>query len=230
MSAEIKKKKQVRDPPKVGEIFESNKCGDVLVTNYNNAYEVSILFLDTGNKAIVRSCSLRKGEVKDKMNPSVCGVGYLGIGEFNTTHRTYQAWKSMIERCYCSKFHELQPKYKDCTVCDEWHNYQNFAKWFEENYPKDGNGYNLDKDIKIRGNRIYSPYTCLFVSRTENSVHANARYFNFISPAGELVEIYNLLEFCRNHGLSPSCMYQVALGKYRQHKGWIVVSEGGGLK
>ena len=39
----------------------------------------------------------------------------------------------MIMRVY-KKEENRNQYYKICRVCDEWHNYQNFAKWFEENY------------------------------------------------------------------------------------------------
>ena len=32
----------------------------------------------------------------------------------------------MLVRCYNAKFHERQPQYKGCTVCEEWLNYSNF--------------------------------------------------------------------------------------------------------
>lgn len=83
--------------------------------------------------------------------------------------KAYIAWRDMLRRCYSAKCHEAQPTYIGCAVCDEWISFQNFADWFEGNYPKDGNKYQLDKDLKIIGNKVYSPETCLFVSRQVNS-------------------------------------------------------------
>lgn len=75
----------------------------------------------------------------------------------------------MMERCYSDKYHEYQPTYKDCHVCDEWHNFQSFADWFEDNYPKCGGDYQIDKDFKVMRNKTYSPDNCLFLSRKVNS-------------------------------------------------------------
>lgn len=72
----------------------------------------------------------------------------------------YKTWTSMIRRCYSDKYHNLKPTYIDCSVCEEWKYYSNFEKWFYDNY-KDG--YVLDKDILVQGNKIYSPQTCCFV-------------------------------------------------------------------
>ncbi|ALY07069.1 hypothetical protein VmeM32_00078 [Vibrio phage vB_VmeM-32] len=86
----------------------------------------------------------------------------------------------MLGRCYDSKIQEKQPTYIDCSVCDEWHYFQNFATWYYDNYPKDGisEKYQLDKDLKVNGNKIYSPETCLFVSHAVNlftTDHGSAR-------------------------------------------------------
>lgn len=70
----------------------------------------------------------------------------------------------MLVRCYDSKFQKSKSSYKDCTVCDEWLNFQNFAKWHDENYYEiDNERMDLDKDILIRNNKIYSPRACCFV-------------------------------------------------------------------
>ena len=75
----------------------------------------------------------------------------------------------MLERCYCPYCLNKRPTYIDCYVCEEWHNLQNFGKWFEENYYEiEGEKMNLDKDILFKGNKIYSPNTCIFVSEKIN--------------------------------------------------------------
>ena len=75
----------------------------------------------------------------------------------------------MLKRCYSKKCQKKQPAYKGCIVCEEWHNFQNFAKWYEENYyDVDGERMCLDKDILVKHNKIYSPDTCIFVPETIN--------------------------------------------------------------
>ena len=56
------------------------------------------------------------------------------------------------------------PTYRGCLVAEEWHNFQVFAKWFHENYkPEYMQNWHLDKDILVKGNKIYSPETCCFI-------------------------------------------------------------------
>lgn len=79
----------------------------------------------------------------------------------------YQVWRSMIARCYDEKQRHKYKSYKGCEVCDEWKYVSNFKKWFDENYIE---GCDLDKDILVKGNRLYSPSTCCFVPKELNRI------------------------------------------------------------
>ena len=69
-----------------------------------------------------------------------------------------------MKRIYYKNDIRVSATYDDCVVCNEWHNLQNFAKWFEENYYEIGEGrMHLDKDIICAGNKIYNPDMCIFV-------------------------------------------------------------------
>ena len=77
----------------------------------------------------------------------------------------------MLKRCYDEKYHEKHPTYKDCKVCEEWHDFQNFAEWYYNNYYEiEGERMHLDKDILIKRNKVYSPETCVFVPQAINSL------------------------------------------------------------
>ena len=76
----------------------------------------------------------------------------------------------MFARCYNEKYHINRPTYTNCEVCSEWYNYQNFGKWYEENYYEvQGEQMCLDKDILVKDNKLYSPSTCTFVPKRINS-------------------------------------------------------------
>ena len=91
----------------------------------------------------------------------------------------------MYNRCYSKAFQESHPWYKGCTVCDEWldpeHGLGRFAKWCNENYYiVEGEGTTqLDKDILIPGNKIYSPDTCIFVPK-QSSINFGTMKPNFL--------------------------------------------------
>lgn len=100
--------------------------------------------------------------------PRVYGKGYLGGTHYSAKLGVYQVWKSMLRRCYSKEYQDNQPTYIGCSVCDEWLNYQNFAKWALYN------GYSpelfLDKDLCEKGNKLYSPSTCCFVPKDLNNM------------------------------------------------------------
>ena len=79
----------------------------------------------------------------------------------------YQVWMSMLTRCYCEKYQQKRPTYTKCLVIKEWLVFSVFKKWMKA---QNWQGMDLDKDIKIIGNDIYSPETCVFVSRQVNSL------------------------------------------------------------
>lgn len=104
----------------------------------------------------------------------VCGVGIYTEGKHKAKEngkktKAYQAWRNMLDRSYSSDYHASQPSYIGCTVCDEWLEFQAFAKWFYDNHPQDGEKYHLDKDIKVTGNKVYRPDACLFVPQSVNN-------------------------------------------------------------
>ena len=80
----------------------------------------------------------------------------------------------MLKRCYRTKYKDMYPAYyKIATVCDEWHCYQTFAEWYENNKYNVEERLHLDKDILIPGNKIYSPETCILVPQRINLLFMN---------------------------------------------------------
>lgn len=110
------------------------------------------------------------------MERTIYSLGYLGEGDYSPRKDgvktiQYNYWYDMLRRCYNKKALEKRPTYEDKYVCEEWLNFQNFAKWFDENYYKiNGERTELDKDIINKGNKIYSPETCVFVPHRINSL------------------------------------------------------------
>lgn len=83
------------------------------------------------------------------------------------TCKIYEKWVGMLRRCYCEKFKDKNTTYKDCLVCDDWLKFSNFRSWV---ITQDWFGKELDKDILLQGNKIYSPSTCVFISKRLNSL------------------------------------------------------------
>ena len=112
----------------------------------------------------------------------------VGINDFNNNvsvngHRikSYSHWSNMLRRCYDPKFHLKAPSYIGCTVCDDWLLFSNFKEWFDNNYRE---GYQLDKDILFKGNKIYSPETCCFVPKEINYLYTKSKATRGEYPIG----------------------------------------------
>lgn len=120
--------------------------------------------------------SFKRGTIKCPYERTVCGIGYLGEGEYKTREngkntRVYDTWHHMLRRCYDPKYQEKYQTYIVCEVDEYFHNFQNFAKWYEKNYyTVEGETMCLDKDILVKHNKIYSPDTCIFVPQTINKL------------------------------------------------------------
>ena len=103
------------------------------------------------------------------MKKLVQGVGINDINEdvkVDGKHLPfYRTWVAMLNRCYSTKCKARQPTYLGCSVCDEWKYLSNFKTWFDENYVE---GFQLDKDILVEGNKVYCPENCRFVPQYLN--------------------------------------------------------------
>ena len=84
-----------------------------------------------------------------------------------TQTQAYMIWYNMRNRCTDLKEH---PAYEGCAMCEEWQlDRQACYNWVFKNYYKVGNEQmDIDKDILVKGNRVYSPSTCCFVPHSIN--------------------------------------------------------------
>lgn len=120
-----------------------------------------------------------------KKNKLVYGIGVNdyeeSIRENGKSMKSYAIWHGMIQRCYSTKLQQTKPTYIGCSVCPEWLSFSNFKKWFDENYIE---GFHLDKDILVEGNKIYSPKFCRFVPQYLNNLLTDRRNARGELPLG----------------------------------------------
>lgn len=89
--------------------------------------------------------------------------------------KVYKRWYDIHYRSYSSQLHKRYPTYIGCSVCDEWHDFYDFQSWNKENYYEviingKKSKMDLDKDILFKGNKVYSPETCIFVPHEINTL------------------------------------------------------------
>lgn len=86
--------------------------------------------------------------------------------------RLYRAWDKMKSRCReGGKLQTSRPTYKGCAYIQEWNSFEVFSLWAVTQ--KGFDRWDLDKDILVRDNKIYSPDTCLFVPSWVNTLLIN---------------------------------------------------------
>ncbi len=93
----------------------------------------------------------------------------------------YKKWSNMIKRCYSELYQKSKPSYVGCKVCDEWLTFSNFKRWMEK---QDWQGKELDKDILVKGNKVYSPDTCCFVDSLTNHFTMDSAASRGLYPTG----------------------------------------------
>lgn len=118
----------------------------------------------------------------------IYGVGFNSRGKHKSKESgkktdAYMAWHDMIKRCYCSKALKKNPSYIGCSVDRRWHDFQDFADWFYSHLYS-SKGYELDKDLLVPDNKVYSPETCCFVPQEVNKLLLNHKAARGRFPQG----------------------------------------------
>ena len=117
------------------------------------------------------------------MRGKICGVGINDAGyvvnqTINGKRKMcpyYCTWAHMIKRCYMDDAKRrpgIETPYIGCSVVEEWHKFSVFKSWMET---QDWRGKCLDKDLKVYGNKVYGPDTCIFITQDINKLISEGR-------------------------------------------------------
>lgn len=164
--------KRIRD--KTGEERVMNNGEIAKIIEYKKWDDIDVLFIETGYISYGQQYSnFKRGTLKDPYLKTIKGVACVGetstIDENGKKLKSREVWGDMIKRCYDEKQLKKRPSYIDVTVCDEWLCYANFKEWYDKNiYEIKDEKVQLDKDILVKGNKIYSPETCIFAPQRIN--------------------------------------------------------------
>lgn len=159
------------DLKRIGETKIMNCGEEATIIEYNGVKDILVEFKKYGEKVNSQYVNFKNGTIKSKFAKTVYGVGFIGECLYKTDSIQYKYWRDMLKRCYDEKTLERNPTYCNKSVDECWHNFQNFAKWFDENYYEHSKeAMCLDKDILEKGNKIYSPNTCIFVPKRINTL------------------------------------------------------------
>ena len=173
---------------RTGEERTNNFGSKIKIINYRRIDDIDVYFPEY-DWVLTHTYyqAFQKGQVKCPYEPRHYGMGYIGDGEYDAQNheRCYNTWIHMLSRCYSDIYQAKRPSYIGCEVCNEWLNYQNFAEWYYDNYYEiEDEIMNLDKDILYKGNRLYSPETCVFVPQNINSLFIKSNAVRGDLPIG----------------------------------------------
>lgn len=211
-----------------GDIYKNNEGYLVKIVGFGEGRR-TIVELNDGNKFEVDSAYLKSGSFSNPFHRSVAGVGYFGVGPFVAKSQSdrhtveYEDWNSMIKRCYVRG--ELNTSYFDKEVSSVWHCFQDFAAWATKQKNFGAKGWDLEKDLLVKGNKIYSPETCVYLPREINSFIKRKRFNNL--PLGvDIAYEYNGTPYFRVQGreggknlnLGKFNVVEDAFNAYKIHK------------
>lgn len=162
---------------------------EMIITDWENSQNIVVEFLgDYKDKRYTTYGHFKDGQVKNRYFPTVYGVGYIGKEKRPKKEKDnpYKTWLNMLRRCYDLEYKKEHVKsYDGCIVSDKWHSYENFKRWFDENYYEVENEMmHLDKDILVKGNKVYGEDTCVYVPNKINYLFTYEKLGNNGLPYG----------------------------------------------
>lgn len=198
-----------------------NACGSkMIILEYRKAIDIDVYFPEYDWEIKnTRYQQFEKRTITCPYEKSVLNVGYSGEGKYNKSINQkltscYQVWSGMLRRCYepYTLNTNRHKEYRDVKVCDEWHNFQNFAQWYEDNYYEiDGESMQLDKDILIKNNKVYSPKTCIFVPKRINLLFVKNDNHRGDLPLGVSLANREAIEYVARCNIDGKC---IIIGKF----------------
>lgn len=171
---------------KIGEKYRNNEGYTATVVSIpcKDAFCGIVFDMDNTNTEIfVRMVNVRRGSFSNPFHRSICGVGYFGVGKYvakiDGKHtEEYKHFNSMIKRCYSEHQLKHAPSYLFTEVNPEMHCFQDMADWCNRQIGFGNKGWQLDKDLLVRGNNEYSFDKCVFLPPQINTFIKPKRFNN----------------------------------------------------
>ena len=159
-----------------GDVFKTKSYGDLIITKYVNSKAVCVKFVVTGYETTTKASNVIAGSVKDRLLPTVYGIGITGDSQVRVDGKhtkEYRLWNNMLKRCYSVGCQKVRPTYIDCSVSENFRYLQYFKEWCNNqigfnSVDEKGKPFALDKDILVKGNRVYNEDVCVFVPQEVN--------------------------------------------------------------
>ena len=144
--------------------------------------------------------------VNEKLYPSC---------ENNKPVLEYSLWQHMLYRC-TERYWAKYPTYAGVTCSENFKSYSYFYEWCNrqvgfKSIDEKGKNWNLDKDILVKNNKVYSEDICVFVPTKINSLLTKSNKARGGQPIGvSFYKNFNKFRAACNDG----CGTQIYLGSF----------------
>ena len=206
-----------------------NYQGNVMkIVEYKNTNNIIVEFQDNYKTRVHTAYrEFQNGRVRNPYYKEIYNVGMIG-SKYSAKTPEYKLWYSILTRCFDEKYKDREPTYNDATCCEEWLLFENFYEWLhsQPNFDKwlHNEGWAIDKDILIKGNKMYSPVTCCLVPRSVNSLFIKRTRYRGELPIGVIQYCNKFRARCENTLIGKRVhlgLYntsQEAFDAYKQYK------------
>lgn len=157
---------------RVGEKFIHPIYGEYKIIDYQGAKKVTVEF-ESGYINTTSYYNVKNGKgFRDrfKMTKALIGdVNTLNMSK-SDIKKAYGLWCGVLARSSNVENSKVHHRYQDVICGEDFLTFVNFAKWCDKQEGFRKKGYELDKDIIKKGNRVYTGEFCCFVPRYINTL------------------------------------------------------------
>lgn len=196
----------------VGDLHVNNNGCEFRILRLYADGTADIMFTDEyGYQYNTWQQSIGRGETRNPFQTTVMGKGRLGKGPFRAKMKNrspatveYRIWVAILTACYDAHYINKKPSTMYHTVCDEWLDYQVFAKWLLNLGYYDSTVFVFNQSLLGKGSTVYSPETCCYIPiRIRNHLITTRKRGEGILPQG--------VTWCKRTG---SYVAQISLNKH----------------
>ena len=127
--------------------------------------------IELANKLSISQLRSEYLEAMDKWKSACKDLKLGGYKCEVDNHPAYTKWQGMLNRAYGASSSRW---YDDVTVSESFKHYPIFKQWYLTQYLEEG--WELDKDLLVKGNKVYCASRCCFLPKEINSALAINRH------------------------------------------------------
>ena len=151
-----------------GKTFKTKHNDSVVVLEYISSVKIKVKLCSSGEVKLASAYQIRNGLITNiTTTPRVFLTDDVSK---KLRKRARHKHRGMFDRCSSKDSATNYPTYVDCTISEGFKDLNFFYEWCLEQVGFANNKWHLDKDILVKGNKVYSENTCCFVPHDINQM------------------------------------------------------------